>query len=194
LSPSFAACVDVLGGAQALSEREAGLVEQRDEDAVDQEARRVLRRHDRLVELRHHGHRRVVGGVADVCSASDHLDELHHRHRVEEVHAHHRDRGASWRRRAGDGDAAGVAREDRAGLQGGVELAKSRSLVSTCSVDGLDHEVAVAEVTSARERGDSSYRCVTNVGRELPFFDEARERARDRVAAFRRQLERRVRQ
>ena len=43
--------VDVLGGAEALHQREAGLVEHRDEDAVDDEARVVLARPPGLAHL-----------------------------------------------------------------------------------------------------------------------------------------------
>jgi hypothetical protein len=76
------------GAAEALLQREAGLVDQRDQDPVDQEARAVLARDRRLAELRHQRQRHRVGVVAGLQPADD-LDQLHHRHRVHEVHPDH---------------------------------------------------------------------------------------------------------
>ena len=64
LRPSWIAGVDVLDRAEALVEREAGLVEQRDQHAVDDEARDVARHDGRLAEPLGQRARRLVGRVA----------------------------------------------------------------------------------------------------------------------------------
>ena len=94
LRPSLIAGVDVLGRAEALVQREAGLVEQRDQHAVDDEAGDVARRDRRLAEPLGERARRLVGRVAGRQAADD-LDQLHQRHRVHEVHADHAIRAAS---------------------------------------------------------------------------------------------------
>ena len=50
---------------------------------------------------------------SDVCTAADHLDELQHRHGVEEVHADHLLRAARGRGERRDRDRGGVRGEDR---------------------------------------------------------------------------------
>ena len=76
------------GVGDALQQRVRRLVDERHQDAVRDEAREVARLGRLLAEVareRDDRRRGLVGGL----HGADHLDELQHRHRVEEVHADH---------------------------------------------------------------------------------------------------------
>ena len=113
--------VEVLRRDARLVEHPQAVVQQRDEDAVDDEAGRVVTA-DRL--LAHpladleRGLDRLVGGEL----GSHDLDERHQRRRVEEVHSHdplgRRDRG----RDLGHGERRRVRREDRVRPDDALEL------------------------------------------------------------------------
>ena len=80
--------VDRLRLGDALHQRVRGLVEERHQDPVRDEAREVVRLGRRLPEVageRDDRLRRLVGGLL----GPDHLDEREHRHGVEEVHPDH---------------------------------------------------------------------------------------------------------
>ncbi len=57
------------------------------EHGIDQKARRALHRQRQLVDLRARRRRRLQAWPASVAGGVDHLDQRHHRHRVEEVDA-----------------------------------------------------------------------------------------------------------
>ena len=121
------------------------LADRGDEDFVDDEAgdlgaddRLLL---DRLGEVVGGGRRLTRGVVAD-----DHLDQRHHRGRVEEVEAD--DLVGAQRRfpHLGDRERGGVGGDDRVARGGGVELAEDGLLDLHLLRHGLDHEVDVAEL------------------------------------------------
>src|SRR6478752_4157935 len=82
--------VNRLGIADALQQRVRSLVHERHQDAIRDEAREVARLGGLLTEVARQLHDRGRSLVRRLNSA-DHLDELQHRHRVEEVHADHAD-------------------------------------------------------------------------------------------------------
>ena len=91
--------VDRLRLGDAVVQRPDRLVDERHQDPVRDEAGEVVRDRRRLAEIlgeRDDRGRRLVGGLAP---AHD-LDELQHRHRVEEVHADHAVGPVGDRRRA----------------------------------------------------------------------------------------------
>ena len=80
--------VDRLRLGDAVVQRVGGLVDERHQDPVRDEAREVVRFGRHLAEVARElddRRRRLVGGRR----RPDHLDELQHGHRVEEVHADH---------------------------------------------------------------------------------------------------------
>ena len=77
--------VDRLGLGDAFHERVRRLVDERHEDAVRDEAGEIVRLSRRLAEIlgeRDDRRSGLVGGL----ERADHLDELQHGHRIEEVH------------------------------------------------------------------------------------------------------------
>ena len=104
--------------------------------------------------IRSHTPSAVAATSGDVVTVRDHLDQLHHRRRVEEVHADHvggpgRGHGALHHRQRGRG-----RRQDRARLADLVERGEHRALDVQLLDDGLDDEVDVAEVLQPRRAGD----------------------------------------
>ena len=96
--PSRRDRVDRLRLGDALEQRVRGLVDERHQDPVGDEAGEVARLGRRLAEIgreRDDRRRRLVGRL----EAADHLDELQHRHGIEEVHADH---AVGPRRRSGE--------------------------------------------------------------------------------------------
>ena len=132
------------------------LADRRHQDAVDDEAgdlaaddRLLL---DRLGEVVGGG-----GGLLRGVLADDHLDQRHHRGRVEEVEAD--DLVGAQRRFAdlGDRERGGVGGEDRVAGRGGVDLAEDGLLDLHLLRHRLDHEVDVAELLVAGGAGDQAH-------------------------------------
>src|SRR4051812_9390066 len=120
------------------------LRDRRVEDAVDDEARR-LGAADRLLADRL---REVEGGLHGLLRrlvALDHLDQAHHRRRVEEVEAADLVGAARGVGHLADGKRARVRGEDRVAGRDGVELAEHRLLDLHPLRNRLHHEVHVAE-------------------------------------------------
>src|SRR5581483_2415016 len=134
--------VDRLHRADALIERVDRLVDHRQQDAVDDEGREVLRDGDALAEALHEalGRREslVLGG-----DAADQLDQLHHRHRVHEVDADEALRPVRGGGETRDGDGGGVGGEDGALLELGTQLVEDLALDGLVLDGGLDHEVGL---------------------------------------------------
>jgi hypothetical protein len=111
--------VDRLGLRDALHQRVGGLVDERHQDPVRDEAGKVARLGGRLAKLAgelHDRRRRLVRRL----EPTDDFDQPHHGHRVEEVHADHPVRSAG----------GGGQRRDRDGRRvGGQERLAGESLV-----------------------------------------------------------------
>ena len=120
-------------GADALIQRVDRLVDHRQQDAVDDEGREILRDGRDLAEafdeLARSRERLVLGR-----DAADQLDQLHHRHRVHEMHADEALGPVGGGRQTRDGDGRGVAGEHRAFLQLGSRSAKILRLTVSSSV------------------------------------------------------------
>ena len=80
--------VDPLGVGDPVGERVHGLVDERHQDPVRDEARDVARLDRLLAELACESDDRGSRFVRRLFGA-DHLDELQHRHGIEEVHPDH---------------------------------------------------------------------------------------------------------
>ena len=134
--------VDGIDRANALIERVHRLVDHRQQDAVDHESREVLRHRDglaeRLDELPGAAEGHVLGG-----DAADHLDELHHRHRVHEVQADEALRPVGGGGKPRDGDRRGVGGDDGVRLEERTERHEDLALDRLVLGRGLDHEIGV---------------------------------------------------
>ena len=136
------------------------LADRRHQDAVDDEAgdlaaddRLLL---DRLGEVVGGG-----GGLRRGVLAGDHLDQRHHRGRVEEMEADDLVGPQGRFADLGDRERGGVGGEDRVAGGGGVELAEDGLLDLHLLRHRLDDEVDVAEVPdswSCRRSGPSPRR------------------------------------
>ena len=137
--------IEILDADTRLVEHADAVVQQRDQDAVDDEARRVVAPDRVLAELLGERERGVECLVRRKLRPDD-LDERHQRRRVEEVHP---DDPCGYRRRRGDlghGERRGVRREHRVGRAGPLELGEELLLRRELLDDRLDDDVAVREV------------------------------------------------
>ena len=168
--------VDRLQGQALLFLGAPDLADRRHQDPVDDEAG-DLAADDRLLADRL---REVVGGGGGLLRgvvSDDHLDQRHHRGRVEEVEADHL--VGAQRRFAdlGDRERGGVGGEDRVPGRRRIQLAEDRLLDLHLLRHGLDHEVDVAEVLVARRAGDQAHHlCEARIGLllgQLLLLDQA---------------------
>ena len=132
-----------------------GVVEVREEQRVDDEAGAVGAAHGDLADAT----AEVLNGVEDVLAGArvvDDLDELHHRRRVEEVHADDVLRALGLRGEVGDAQRGGRRREDGARLADAVEVGEELVLDADLLRDGLDDDVDVAERLALGGPGESA--------------------------------------
>ena len=147
---------------------------------VDDEAGRVLAADRRVAEaLRELGER--IGHPALGQHAVDHLDDLHHRHGVEEVVAGDTARALADGGHRRDRERRGVAREDAGVADDALELGEERALGAQVLDDRLDHQVAGRERPEPRHHLDAAGDRLRV--RDAPFLGEPGERLRDRVEA-----------
>ena len=137
--------VDRLGLGDAVVERPDGLVDERHQDPVRDEAGKVVRHGRCLAQLAGQLGDRLGSLVGRVAAPND-LDQRHHGHGVEEVHPDHAV-GATGRRGEGRDRYRGrVRREDRAFRERRVGTPKDVLLDVGVLDDGLDHQVGRHEV------------------------------------------------
>src|SRR6266576_2413585 len=155
------------------------VVQQRDQDPVDDETRRVVAV-DRLLAR---SLRPVVGGAHGVVRALERahdLDQRQDRSRVEEVHADDALGPLGRLRDLGNRERGGVRREDRLRTGDPVELGEDLALERQLLQHGLDHEVAIRQVGELGRERQPADRRVLRLPREPPLFDATREIAVDR--------------
>ena len=166
--------VEVGGRHPRLVEHADAVVQERDQDAVDDEAGGVVAADRMLAELLAERVGRLEGLVGGALGADD-LHERHQRRRVEEVHA---DDALGRRDRAGDlrdRERRRVRREDGVGATDAFQLREQLPLGLELLDDRLDHDVAVGEVADLGRRGQQA----DVEGLELALLDLAREEVLD---------------
>src|SRR5690606_12443165 len=175
------ALVDVLGGADALLEGEAGLVQEGDEHPVHEKAWAILTHDGDLAESFGEAPTELERGGAR-RKPSNELDELHHRDGIHEVHAEHALRPARGRRETGDGDARGVGRQD--GVLGGEPVGPGEQLELQLEVFGrcLDHHVGAAQGLVHFPGLDAGEQRVARRLFELSLLNEAVEHGAELVS------------
>ncbi|ORE92369.1 hypothetical protein ATO13_15644 [Stappia sp. 22II-S9-Z10] len=145
--------VDRLHRADALVQRIDRLVDHRQEDAVDDEGGKILRRRRHLAETRHEAGGELEGLVRR-RNAAHQLHELHHRDGVHEMDADEPFRPVRRRGEAGDGDRRGVGGEHRFGLQERADLRIDLALHLLVLGHRLDDEVDVRQLVEIFGRVD----------------------------------------
>ena len=172
--------VDRLGFRDALEHGVRGLVDERHQDPVRNEAGKVVgvRRHlaEVLSQLRDR-RGRLVGRL----QRADHLHELQHRHRIEEVHPDHAVGPVCDSRQGRDRDRRRVRGQDRPVGKDPVRAAEEVLLHRRVLHDGLDHQVGSHELVDSRHPSEDLVRVGTALlGEPLEAL------AHRRQAAFRR--------
>jgi hypothetical protein len=168
--------VDRLRLRDPLEQRIGGLVDERHQDPVGDEPGQVARLRRRLAELRRElrdRRGRLVGGL----EAADHLDELQHRHRIEEMHADDAVRSLRRRGERRDRDRGGVGGEDRSVGQRLVGATEDLLLDGGVLDHGLDQQVGAEDLV----RGLDAAQHLRRVGAAL--LVQLRQRALDRREA-----------
>ena len=129
------------------------VVEVAEQQCVGDEARPVTDDHGRLADGGREG-----GDVLDDLGlgdhGADHLDQLHHRCGVEEVHSHHPAGPGGLHAQCGDRQRRGVGGDHRVGPAHGIESAQHRGLQLQAFGNHLDDEVGVGQVLERGGRGD----------------------------------------
>src|SRR5690606_19740976 len=118
------------------------------------------------------------GAVERLVARGDgahHLDQLHDRDRIEEVQAHEPVGPVRGRGHVGDGERAGVRREDRALTTKAVELPEQRVLHLEVLHDRLDDDVARSQVGHGGRERQPTQRRVPVLGTQLLLRDGAIE-------------------
>ena len=133
--------VDILDRGNAGLDQADGLVDHRDQDLVDDEARSLSDLDRLLADLLGEVVDEVEGLLRGVGTA-DNLNELHAGHGVEEVHAD--DGVLEAEAHLGDGERRGVGGKDGALLAHLIELAEQLALGAHLFLDALDDEVSVS--------------------------------------------------
>ena len=149
-----AALVDIGDASRALTQHEHRLVDHRQQDAVDDEARLVLGLHDLLVQA--FGKGAGAGNcVGTGGQARDHLDQAHDRHRIEEMQADEALGIGRTGRHAGNRNRAGVGCHDRVFAQHLAGRFEDLALDFLTLGRGLDDEVRFGHRRVIADRGDA---------------------------------------
>ena len=144
--------VDRLRLGDALHQRVGGLVDERHQDAVRDEAGEVARLGGRLAEFLARAATIAAAVSSEVWRPRIDLDELQHRHRVEEVHADDAVRPPGRRGQRRDRDRGRVRGEDRLVREELVGAPEHVLLHGRVLDDRLDQQVG-------RRRGRRPARC-----------------------------------
>ncbi|MNC23885.1 hypothetical protein D3C75_719220 [compost metagenome] len=121
--------------------------------AIDQKARAVVDHDRRLAHRARIGHRGGDGGRA-ALRATNHLDQRHHVHRVEEVHAAEVFRPLQRRCQQIDRNGRGVGGQDGVRPDLPLHLGEHRLLDLGVLDHRLDHQVDLGEIAVRQRRAD----------------------------------------
>ncbi len=166
--PSLKTWSTASGRGHAFHHGEGGLVDERHQHAVGDEAGRIVdfdRRFAQLDGQRMNGREGLVAG----SQAAHNLHQRHHRHGIEEVHSDDLLGPAGPRGQFGDGDGGGVGGED--GLGGRMRRGRERvsALSSKRSRGGFDDEVAACQLLAVGQVCDAGQSLVALLGVSLAF-------------------------
>ena len=154
------------------------------EQPVHDEGRRVLRLHRRLADGARPLGDRLHGRLVGEDRAHD-LDQLHQRHRVEEVHAEHLPRPPGGRRHRRHVARRRVGGEDRVRRTDPVELGERLVLEDLVLGHRLHDEIGGLELLQPRRARDAAQRLVLRLRLELALGHEALERLAQPLEAAR---------
>ena len=141
-------------GGDAFIDHAHGFVDVGSQHAIDQEAGRILHRQRQLVDLAHEGGGILRGDRVGLRTGHD-FNQLHLRHRVEEVDADQSLRVAEVGRDLGKLQAGGVAGEDGGWFGDGLDLREQRALGFEVLEDGFDDHIGLTRAVAGHV-GDES--------------------------------------
>jgi len=157
-----------------MSDGAGEAAEVREQHAVDQEPRAIVD-HDRaLAHLLGVGDGGGNGGFAGLLAA-DNLNQRHHVHRVEEVHAAEVFRTLERLGQVADGDGGRVGRDDRVFTDVAFHLGQHGVLDLRVLDHGFDDDVDVAEIAIGHGRTDGVERLSHLLRRQTAFLDTLAE-------------------
>src|SRR6266568_3273401 len=147
--PQHHAQVDILFGREVLLQHANRIEHVWHEQVTDDKASAILAHNHALSQALAHrmdGLERLIGGG----DRTHELDQLHGRHRIEEVHAQHAVRPLCGCRQLNDGNRTRIARQDRLWWADLIELCK-QLLLEVEVLDGcFNHQVTISEVFQPR--------------------------------------------
>ena len=187
--------VDVVGGREPRLEHPDRREHVGHEQEVHDEAGAVLRADDPLAEPTGDELLHSVRRVLARHDRRDELDQVLHRHRVEEVEPEHVLGTAGRHRELHDRDRRRVRRQDRVvvAFEDLVDVREQIELLVERLDDGLDDELTVAEVAEVGGERDPAEHRVTAGGVHLVATDRAAERFLDALERRQRRSWRRSR-
>ena len=177
-APFFIAASRSSGVDARLVEHSYAVVQERDQNPVDDEARCVMATHWRLPQA--HPRSKAVSNASSRGELRPHdLHERHQRRRVEEMHADDPLRRRRRRRDLGDGERGRVRREHRIGAADRSSSAKSARLGSSSST--------IASITTSQPARSATFVVSVNramassrsLGSSLPFSTFRRQEVFD---------------
>ena len=160
--------IDSFRSGHALHDAVSGLVDQRHQHTVRNEARRVIHRHRLLLQLLCQLHRRFKSRVARL-QRPNHFHQHHHRDRIHEVHPHKPVRPLCQRRQGGHGNRRRIARDDHLSPQNPVRFVKHRPLDLDFLRHRFNHEIRRRNGRHVRHRLQPAKN--TSLLRNLPLLD-----------------------
>ena len=173
-----ATLVDILDPGSRLAQYEHRLVDHRQQDAIDDEAGLVLAQHHFLAQALGKGGG-AVGGRLRGRKPGDDLDQLHHRHRIEEMQPDEARRIGRVIRHPRDRDRAGVRRHDRIGGEVLASLFEDRLLDSFLLGRRLDDQARVLHRRVIGNRRDALQRRFGIGDLDLALADQLAQRLVD---------------
>ena len=151
------------------------LIEQRHQHAVRHESRRIVHFHWCLLQLlRQRLHRRI--GLVRSRQPANHLNQLHHRHRIEEVHPDHLVRTLGHRRQLRDRDRRRIRRQNHLRPAEVVQVAEELRLDLDALARRLDHEVAPRQPHPIHRRRNARHSAASRASAVIFSFATSRSR------------------
>src|SRR6202050_622455 len=183
--------VDIGHAADAFIERVDGLIDHRQQHAIDDEAGEVLRCHRTFAEAIGERLSRAICLFGSREAAND-LDQLHRGNRIHEMHSDHFVGARSARAHPCDRDGRGVGGEDHIGVAKLVEVLKDRDLRVFIFHYRFDNEVGFLEQLDFGRGLDDLHHPIALFGLETTALDHAIEVLADPIEAALARLRRHI--
>ena len=161
--------VHVLHCADVLIQNLYGLVEHRQQHAVDNETGLVLGQDGALAHVLAHCCHGVNGGLIG-AQAVNNLHQAHNRHRREEVHSHNLLRTGSGSGQAGHRDRRGIGGKNGAVVADFIQLLENSPLGIQILIDGLNYQIHIGGGMYAGGNGQAVHTGLLLLGGHASLF------------------------